>query len=73
MINWTKAHNDKHLNDIAKHKQNIYDTIHGELNRISVSDDYEEKRTLFTALQQNIIHYYNACTAYTQILLKYDE
>lgn len=73
MINWTKAHTDERLTEVKKHKQFIYDMIIGELNRISVSDDFEEKEKLFAALQHNILIYFNVCYEYTGILLKYDE
>ena len=45
--------------------------IIGELNRISVSDDFEEKEYLLSCLKKQIIYYYDKCVEFTKLSHNY--
>ncbi len=48
-------------NELRSKKDYLYDMIIGELNRISVSDDEQERRFLYGALIKNSTIYYAVC------------
>lgn len=54
-------------------KDYLYDMIIGELNRISVSDDEQERRHLYSALIKNATTYYAVCIQYAQLYNKMKE
>lgn len=69
-IDWNKLHCDDNYIKIKKEKDFLYDMIIGELNRISVSDDFNEKSELLTYLRKNIEKYYNKCVVCTDMIMK---
>ena len=72
-IDWSALASDTQYIFTKKYKDNLYDLIIGELNRISVSDDFEEKAYLFSCLKHNIVTYYDKSIECTKILLKYSK
>lgn len=54
-------------------KDYLYDMIIGELNRISVSDNENERRCLYGALIKNSTMYYAVCIQYAQLYNKIKE
>lgn len=72
-IDWCAVASDTDYLSLKKSKDNLYDYIIGELNRISVSEDLEEKANLLSYLKHNIDIYYDKCVECTKILLKYSE
>lgn len=52
-------------------KDYLYDMIIGELNRISVTDDEQERRRLYSTLIQNAATYYAVCIKYMLLYNKY--
>ena len=70
-IDWSAAYSDSNFTALKKSKDFMYDTIIGELNRISVSDDYKEKKYLLSCLKHNIITYYDKCVECSKILDNY--
>lgn len=59
--------------ELKRSKDILYDHIIGELNRISVSDDYGEKKDLYICLTENISAYYKICVKCTHEYLKIKE
>lgn len=59
--------------ELKRNKDNLYDYIIGELNRISVSDDFDEKKNLYICLTENISAYYRICVKFTHEYLKIKE
>lgn len=70
-INWNLVYADPDYSNVKKSKDFIYDMIIGELNRISVSDDFEEKLYLLSCLKNQIEIYYDKSVECTKILHKY--
>lgn len=72
-IDWSALASDTDYLSLKKSKDYLYDYIIGELNRISVSDDFEEKAYLLSALKHNIVSYYDKCLECTKLFLKYSK
>ena len=72
-IDWSAVHSDADYSELKHSKDFLYDMIIGELNRISVSDDYEEKASLLSCLKHNILSYYEKCVECTKITDKYSK
>ena len=72
-IDWSAVNSNSEYIRIKKFKDSLYDFIIGELNRISVSDDFEEKEYLLSCLKHNIVTYYDYSIECTKILLKYSK
>lgn len=77
LIDWNKLYSDpiylQKYNDINSKKTFIYDMIIGELNRISVSDELDEKQHLFLILKDNIEKYYKICIECYNFLNSYNK
>lgn len=72
-INWNELLKNCDYTDLKHKKDSLYDYIIGELNRISVSDDFTEKEYLFNCLKKNIEYYYKYSVECTKIILSYKE
>lgn len=72
-INWSRLYSDSNYSDLKKHKDFLYDMIIGELNRISVSDDFEEKEYLLSCLRKQIDKYYDVSVECTKVMLQFKE
>lgn len=70
-INWSALYSDPNAVELKSSKDHIYDMIIGELNRISVSDDFEEKEYLLSCLKKQIIYYYDKCVEFTKLSHNY--
>lgn len=70
MANWNS--DDATLyKELRNKKDYLYDMMIGELNRISVSDDEQERRRLYSALIQNAATYYIVCIKCACLYNKY--
>lgn len=67
-INWNDVYKNDRYRELKRKKDNLYDMIIGELNRISVSDTIEEKDYLLRVLKENINNYYKLSCECTNIL-----
>lgn len=72
-INWSALYSDTNAIELKSKKDNLYDMVIGELNRISVSDDLEEKAYLLSCLKKQIIYYYDTCVEFTKLTYNYYE
>lgn len=72
-IDWSAVASDTDYLTLKKSRDNLYEFIIGELNRISVSEDFDEKSYLLSCLKHNIVTYYDKCVDVTKILLKYSK
>lgn len=68
---WSAINSNSEYINNKKLKDTYYHFIIGELNRISVSEDYEEKEYLLSCLKHSICTYYDYCVECTKIILKY--
>lgn len=57
--------------ELRNKKDYLYDMIIGELNRISVTDDEQERRRLYSALIRNAATYYGVCIKCANLYNKY--
>lgn len=70
-IDWERLRTDINYIELKKEKDFTYDMIIGELNRISVSDDFDEKDRLMLCLRKQIEKYYDLSVRCTRRLLDY--